>query len=102
MITVITVLTLTIIILATLLILETTKTNTSGDLIEQLIIDESEVKYNQEVSRSELSELSTFLRDHDFYFTNVLEIYDDNNEDIIYQIEYRYNSNDEIVISNIE
>ncbi|MDQ0352528.1 hypothetical protein J2R98_002373 [Alkalibacillus filiformis] len=99
---VITILIIVVITLTILFYLETNKTKNSGQLLEDLLVNGEQVDHNEEVNFGEISELSSYIREHSFHFTNVLEIYDENNENIIYQVEYRYDGNDEIVITDIE
>ncbi len=98
---VITILTIGIIVFATLFMLESAKTKTSGQLLEDLLIGEHKIKYHEDISNNEISELSTYISDNNFNFTNVIEIYDEDSHNMMYQIEYIYDSHDEIVITKI-
>ncbi|MDQ0160234.1 hypothetical protein [Alkalibacillus salilacus] len=97
---IIAVLTLSLVIVTALYMVETNKSKTTGDFLEDLILEEALIA--SDVESDKIEALTKYVQENGFQFDNSLTIYDEHKEEALYQIEFRYTEDNQVLATNIE
>ncbi|MET3683323.1 antibiotic biosynthesis monooxygenase (ABM) superfamily enzyme [Alkalibacillus flavidus] len=94
------ILVITLVIVTTMYIMETAETTTTHEWLEDLTVEDA--KFESSVDRDAKTMLREYVRTNEFRFDNTITIYDQTGEEVAYEIQFRYNDDDELIVTSVD